>query len=363
MRGLPLLFLGAGAVYFASRSKSKKKKQDDLPDVTDGGGEEVDEEPEELADDDDELDEEMGEAIDEFGESETGVDDDDLDINDPDPIDEPGPQDALPDVEIPTPAVKPKRPPRGPEAPNEPVGAIYSAEPVFMPPEIANELTADSAATLPENRFYFYLAPRIQSQLFNRFVKRFKAMADASESPTLPEVVAREELNKINSGEDWGAPVEDFSKAKTLAWYSALGLARLATVQTGFAKILGKELEKVELFRSSPNMYTVMRESLGMPNLTMRSKQDKDLIAVDQRVELLAVSQDKEHAEHIIGRVSDLAPNGDPEKIAIEVIDTFQGVDTTPQLTAHHGFGPGSLGIFNKRSPSGVYRVFPKGLS
>lgn len=365
MRGLAILALGAGAVYLASQSK-KKKKETDLPDVTDepGGVEPSADEPEELADEsDDDVDAEIGELIDETTIPETGVEDEDLGLDDDEPIEQPGPSEPAPEVKIPTPAVQPKRPPRGPEAPGEPVAVIYSAEGVFMPPEIAKALTKDAAASLPENRFYFHLPPRIQNELFDRFMKRFEAMVSGNENPTLPDVVAREELNKINSGEDWGIPQEEFSDAKKLVWHSALGLAQLAAISSGFGKKIGSKLGSVKTFRASPNMYTVMRESLGMPNLTMRSKQDKDLIAVDQRLEILAVSEDKTHAEHVIGRVSDLAPNGDPSKLLVEIIDSFQGADVTPQLSDYHNFKVGSLGVFEKRSPSGVYRVFPKGMA
>jgi len=364
MRGLAILALGAGAMYLASQSK-KKKKQTELLDVTDEpGGAAPSEEPEELEDEsDDTVDEEIGELVDETTLPETGVEDEDLDLGELDPIEQPGPTDPAPKTAIPTPAAQPKRPPRGPEAPGEPVASIYSAEGVFMPPEIADALTADSAASLPENRFYFHLAPRIQIELFDRFVGRFSDMVGGAENPTLPQVVAREELSKINSGSDWTAPQESFTDAQKLVWHSALGLAHLAAINTGFSKTIGPKLEKVKTFRASPNMYTVIRESLGMPNLTMRSKQDKDLIALDQRVEILALSEDKTHAEHIIGRVADLSPNGDSSKLRVEIVDSFQGTDVTPQLSDYHNFDAGSLGIFEKRSPSGIYRVFPKGMA
>jgi len=368
MRGLPLIILGAGAAFLVSQSKAKKKKNSesskdesvDLPDVdvieSDFDDDDDDEDDEEI--DASEIGDEL-EELDELDEQLPGADAE-VGGGQPDEIAEEDER-VLPAPTPTSPAVR--VPPRGPDATEERLSTIYSPEAIFMTPEIAKVLTSDSAASLPENRFYFYLKRSVQTKIFDRFVQRFEAMSSGAESPTLEDVVAREELHKINSGEDWSAPTSSFSQAKNLVWRSALGLAKLASINTGFSKILGRDHSNVEIFSPGPNLQTVKRESIGMPTLTMRSKQDKDLIAVDQRVELLAVGKEPGDTEHIIGRVSDLSPNGDSQKVLVEIIDEFQGKDVAPRLNESHNFKAGTLGTFAKKSPTGIYRVFPKGMS
>ena len=181
---------------------------------------------------------------------------------------------------------------------------------------------------------------------------RMVNMKDGREDPTVRSVIVREELKKLNSGTPWEDDISLQHPAIGLVWDSALRLAYLISVALNF----GEELSVSDLVQVKGSLYTVPRGALGMTTDSARN------IEKNQRVEILATDPSFENAEHLIARVLETAPSGDNNLFRIEIVQSFQGKDVAPALQDKHGFKVGQKASFSKNAPTGIYRIFPRGM-
>jgi len=242
-------------------------------------------------------------------------------------------------------------PPDGPDASGTSVQSFYARKPQYIDPDVANRLGSKALTSLPEQEFYFYLTRRFQKQLFDAIRSRIANMKSGQEDPTVLSVIVREELKKINSGTPWEDDISLQHPAIDLAWDSALRLGHLASVDLGF-----EEPSTSELFKVKGSLYTVPRNALGMTTDSARN------IEKNQRVEILATDQSLENAEHLIARVLDTAPSGNSGLFRLEIVQSFQGKNVAPALQDKHGFKVGQKASFSKNAPTGIYRIFPRGM-
>jgi len=252
------------------------------------------------------------------------------------------------------PAVGPvgSNPPLGPSAENTSVASIYARQPEYVDPSILRSLDSRASTSMPDSDFYFNLNRRIQKRLYDAFVRRMAAMKAGQESPSIRSVIVREELKKINSGTPWEDDISTQHPAIQAVWDSGLRLAYLASLETA----LGDDPDPTDLFTVKSSLFTVPRQALGFSSDSARNVQR------DQRIEFIATDRSLENAEHLIGRVIDTSPNGNNDMFRIEIVRSFQGKDAAPSLSSKHGFKAAQKLSFPKKAPTGIYRIFPRGM-
>ena len=268
----------------------------------------------------------------------------------PDPTPQPGPS--------PTPSPDEKRP-TGPSGVGTCVQYVYNRVPEYLDPSIGERLSVSAAGMFEEPLWHFYIRRPAQIKIYNQVAQRFSGMRQGQERPTLASVVLRQELEKINSGCNWDQPIESLSKPEQMVWDDAKRLAWVAMEMTGFRDPLPPSLMK------TGNRLVVTRESLGLPDPGIPQAG----LTLGQRVEFLGTDQSMDNAEHLIGQVSRLVgPNGEQNMFELRMVGDFQGKDVAPRLSEKHGFkffkgtGQGSNVFFRRNSPTGIYRIFPKGV-
>ena len=169
----------------------------------------------------------------------------------------------------------------------------------------------------------------------------------------MASVVLREALKHFNSGCKWEGVIDSLSAPEKLVWSGGQRLAVIAQATAGI-----EDPSHEELFRTG-NRSSITRSSLGDPDPGFFGAQVKPVPGT--RVEVLVTDGTQENAEHIIGEVVKLSgPNGEVDQFEIRFIDTFQGANVTPNLTSKHRFKVGSNAYFSQKSPTGIYRIFPK---
>lgn len=251
------------------------------------------------------------------------------------------------------PADEPEEP-QAPPKPNGPSGAgttvsgVYTPAPEYISPEVANQLSDSILTAYPEKDWYLYARRHVQEKLFNALVNRYRKIEEGLEAPTLSSVVVREELNNINSGTAWEGPISALHPAAQKFFESVKFLDKIAKQHTGFKDPLPSH---INLFGKT--LHTITRGALGLKSDSAKN------INMDQRVEIIATDKSLQNAEHLIGRVVDLAPNDNDDKFRIEIVGVFQGQDVKPDLTSKHHWKVGQKASFDKTAPTGIYRIFP----
>lgn len=274
---------------------------------------------------------------------------------------EPGPE-PEPDVPEPGPEPEPqpgKKRPLGPSGVGTCVQYLYNRDPEYLDQAVGHVLSTEAATAFPEELWYFYIRAGAQVKIYNAVAGRFLQMMQGQDRRRVSSSVLREEMEKINSGCNWEGPIESLSKPEQLVWEDAKRLTYLAMLMTGF-----RDPSPDALFKTGKRM-TIPRVAFGDPDPGI----PKDGLSIDQRVEIIATDFGMENAEHLIGRVSELSgPNNEQNLFEIRIVGKFQGQDVSPGLTEKHGFkyfkgnDQGSNAFFSRKGPTGIYRIFPKGV-
>jgi len=289
------------------------------------------------------------------------LEDEDMDEEDgaPTPVPKPAPN-PTPVPPAPTPTPEPdipsSKPPIGPTAVGTCVNEIYTRDPVYMAGDIAETLSAKALTMFKESEYYFYLRPAFQTKLYDYMLARFTAMSNGSERHTAMSVVLREGLKHFNSGCAWEGPLDLAGEPHKLVWTGSRRLAIMAMETAGVEDISFNDLYKTSA------RYTIPRTAFGEPDPGFFTSETKPVPGT--RVEILASDASRENAEHIIGEIVKLSgPSGELDQFEVRIIPTFQGVDVSPNLQTKHGFKVGSNAYFSQKGPTGIYRMFPKGMA
>lgn len=332
-KAFPLLLAGGAAALILSGKKKPKKKSK----TTDSGSlPSIDELP----------DEKPPRVIDE-----------DMDEEDSSPSPDPSP--VVPVIPKPDPSPTPvtpddvpsKKPAIGPSAVGTCVNQVYTRDPEYIAGDL--DISQKGYNLFGEAGYYFYIRRSLQEKLYNYMLARLKDMKNGAERRTVASVVLREALKHFNSGCKWEGSISSLSEPEKLVWS---GGQRLAIIAQTTAGIVDPSYD--DLFRTG-NRLSITRDSLGDPDPGFFGAQTKPVPGT--RVEVLVTDETQENAEHIIGEVVKLSgPNGENDKFEIKFISTFQGANVTPNLTSKHGFKVGSNAYFSQKSPTGIYRIFPK---
>jgi hypothetical protein len=340
---LPILLLGGGALLVMKKKKKKKKPAE--VDAT-GKPARVEKEPVKPPVPEPDLGEE-----DEIEPTPPEPVPDDLPEPGPAPVPEPGPE--------PEPQPGKKRP-LGPSGVGTCVQYLYNRDPEPLDPAIGKVLSTQAAQAFPEELWHFYIRTAAQVKIYNAVSAQFLRMMQGQERRRLASTVLREEMEEINSGCNWEGPIESLSKPEQLVWEDAKRLVHLAMLMTGF-----RDPAPETLFKTGKRL-TVPRAAFGDPDPGI----PQDGLSIDQRVEIVATDLGMENAEHLIGKVSRLTgPNGEKNLFEIQIVGKFQGQDVSPGLTEKHGFkffsetNQGSNAFFSRKGPTGIYRIFPKGVT
>jgi len=271
----------------------------------------------------------------------------------PEPVPEPGPGPE------PTPTPDEKRP-TGPSGVGTCVQYVYNRVAEPLDPEIGKVLSVQAASMFADPMWDFYIRQNVQIKLYNQLASRFSKMRQGQERPTVSSVVLRQELEKINSGCNWDGTIESWSKPEQLVWDDAKRIMWLAMEMTGFRDPLSPSLMK------TGNRLVVTRESLGMPDPGIPEAG----LSLGQRVEFLGTDESLDNVEHLMGQVTRLTgPNGEKNLFELTLVGDFQGRDVSPKLSEKHGFKffkgtqKGSNAFFRRNSPTGIYRIFGKGVA
>ena len=324
---LPILLVG-GAAFVAVKGKKKRRRKKELPPPPDNGEIKKKAVPEPKPEPQPEPTPEPK----------------------PDPTPQPGPD--------PEPDPGQKRP-TGPSGVGTCVQYLYNRVPERIDPAIGDVLSVQAAGMFDEALWYFYIRPSAQMKVYNQVAERFLRMREEQERPTVGSVVLREELEKINSGCNWDRPVETLSKPEQLVWDDAKRLMWLAMEMTGFRDPTPPSLMK------TGDRLLVTRQSLGMPDPGI----PENGLQLGQRVEFLGTDESLDNVEHLFGQVSKLTGhNGEKNLFELRLVGDFQGQNVSPKLSDKHGFkffkgtGKGSNAFFRRNSPTGIYRIFPRGV-
>lgn len=321
----PVLLLGAGAaVLIAARRKPTPSDGEEGIDEVDGDG--------------------LG-----------SVEDEPSDEPAPKPTPAPKPGDVPPpdvgeeDEQFPPPI------PAGPSGVGSCANGIYTREPVYIQPEVASNLN-DAAMTVHKTYLWGHIRPVTQVKVFGQ-IWDWYANALMDQAPrTVRSVIVRETLKDINSGCPWETRQDKFTDVQKLVWESGWKLAVLAEKDTGWTF----KPNKTDLFETG-GLYTVPRVALGMPKVGAAN------IPVGRRVEIIASDSSTNYAEHLIGKVTEIS--GDKFKFKVEVVRTFKGNNVEPKLSQKHGWtfnknsNRGTSRWFNRTGHSGIYRIYPQGVS
>lgn len=320
---LPILALGGAALLLVGKKKKPSSKKKSLPRP-----------PEREEGKDEDLDEEDG-------------------APEPQPEPEPVPHPPEPDPgPAPDPGESDMKPPIGPSGVGSCANSIYNRDPEYLTPEIT--VANKAMAMFPNKDYFFYLRGGFQKKLYNYMLQRFTAMKNNQERRTVASVVLREGLKHFNSGCKWEVPIGSLSDPEQLVWQSAARLAVMAQVTAGI-----EDPGYSKLFQTGKR-YTITRDSLGEPDPGFGGS----ALEPGRRVEILATDSTQENAEHLIGEVVKWSgPQGEQHLFEVRILDKFQGVDVEPRLRTKHGFKKGSNAFFSKKGPTGIYRIFPQGMT
>ncbi len=330
---LPILLLGGVAAVMMKKKKKKKKPTE----VDTTGTEKKLPEPD------------LGEEEEVDGDEDAEPTPDDLPK--PEPVPGPGPQ--------PEPEPGKKRP-MGPSGVGTCVQYLYNRDPEYLDPAVGHVLSTQAATAFPEELWYFYIRRAAQVKIYDAVAGRFLRMTQGQDRRKISSSILREEMEKINSGCNWEGPIESLSKPEQLVWEDAKRLVHLAMMMTGF-----RDPQPSSLFKTGKRL-TVPRAAFSDPDPGI----PQDGLSIGQRIEIIATDLGMENAENLIGRVSKLSgPNGEKDLFEIRIVGQFQNKDVSPGLTEKHGFkffesnNQGSNVFFSRKGPTGIYRIFAKGVT
>ncbi len=337
---LPLLFIGGAAVVLLGGKKKKRtttKKVLPPAVIEDPGTEDPGTDLPSMEDED--LDQEPAPSEPSLG-----------------PSTEPstGPSSDTP--ALPEPSEPYGKPAMGPAGSSSCVASLYSRDARYIDNNI--QLAQGSFNLFKEEGYYFYINYESQKKLYDYMLNRFQSMESGGEVRTVASVVLREALKHFNSSCKWENPIDSLTEPEKLVWDGSSRLAMLAQFTAGI-----QDPGPDELFQTG-NRYTITRNSLGQvdPGF-MVVDNDTKMNLPGNRVELLVTDQTQENAEHIIGKIMKISgPNGEPNLFEVEIVGTFQGPDVAPRLRLKHGFKVGSNAYFSQVGPTGIYKMFPKGM-
>ncbi len=339
---IPLLLIGGAAVILLGGKKKRRRSTPKAIPATDETAEDTAEEP---ADDglptfeDEDLDQEPPpEAM-------------------PESPSAPSPTPALPGPSGPSEPSEPYgKPAMGPAGSSTCVASLYSRDPRYIDNNI---LLADGAFNLyKEEGYYFYINYESQKKLYDYMLNRFQAMKSEAEVRTVASVVLREALKHFNAGCKWENSIDTLSEPEKLVWESGTRLAMLAQFTAGIQDPVYDDLF------GTGNRFTITRNSLGQVDPGFMGVDNETKMNLPgTRVEILATDQTQENAEHIIGKIMKMSgPNGEPNLFEVDIVGTFQGADVAPRLRLKHGFKVGSNAYFSQVGPTGIFKMFPKGM-
>jgi len=323
---LPLLLVGGAAVIILGGKKKKKSTSKSLPPT--------------------------GEVPNDLPTLEG--EDEDLDIDPSSSSPTPTPTPTTP--ALPEPTESNAKPAIGPTGSGSCATSLYSRDPMYITDNVS--MAQNSWSLYPEKGYYFYINHDGQKKLYDYMLNRFEAMESGEEVRTVASVVLREALKNFNSDCNWESPIDSLSEPERLVWDGGSRLVNIAQFTAGI-----EDPGQGDLFQTSQR-FTITRNSLGTVDpgfMGVDNAAKQDLI--DRRVELLATDTTQENAEHIIGKIRKMSgPNGEPNLFEVEILGTFQGADVAPRLKLKHGFKVGSNAYFSQPGPTGIFRMFPKGM-
>jgi len=224
--------------------------------------------------------------------------------------------------------------------PSSCVAKKYSREPLELSlgarAGFANEDALNQALSSKYN-----LIPSAQIELIERLRSFYQSMFEKNGPNTVRSVALREQLEEL-TGCNWHIPIDEMDPAEYLMWESANQLAGAIEREVGIAMPTEPKGEYP---------FVIARERVGKPQIYFDP-------SIDQRVEFIATDESMQHAEHVFGKVVDVTA----DSALVEVVGVFADDDVSPDFGHKHGFTVGTQKQFPKKTPSGIYRMYPKGL-
>jgi len=257
---------------------------------------------------------------------------------------------------LPEPSEPYGKPAMGPAGSSTCVASLYSRDARYIDNNI--QLAQGAFNLFKEEGYYFYINYESQKKLYDYMLNRFQSMESGGEVRTVASVVLREALKHFNSSCQWDFPIDSLSEPEKLVWEGGSRLVMLAQFTAGM-----QDPGPDELFQTGQR-FTITRNSLGQVDPGFMGVDNETKMNLPgTRVELLVTDQTQENAEHIIGKIMKMSgPNGEPNLFEVDIVGTFQGSDVAPRLRLKHGFKVGSNAYFSQVGPTGIFKMFPKGM-